>query len=123
MHAPGKHPQEHAGPPQAEPVAPGPLSVHGPARAPHHGREGTEAEAARGKGEPLQPPGSSALPAPPAGRGARGSAGDAQHTAGRALAHLSEHLNLPALYDRAIQLLSCPVGICASFKSYKPKTL
>lgn len=123
MHAPGKHPQEHAGPPQAEPVAAGPLSVHGPARAPHHGREGTEAEAARGKGEPLQPPGSSALPAPPAGRGARGSAGDAQHTAGRALAHLSEHLNLPALYDRAIQLLSCPVGICASFKSYKPKTL
>lgn len=43
--------------------------------------------------------------------------------AGMALAHLSEHLNLPALYDGAIQLLPCPVGICASFKSYKPKTL
>lgn len=42
---------------------------------------------------------------------------------GTALAHLSEHLNLPALYDGAIQLLPCPVGICASFKSYKPKTL
>lgn len=43
--------------------------------------------------------------------------------AAMALAHLSEHLNLPALYDGAIQLLPCPVGICASFKSYKPKTL
>lgn len=90
---------------------------------PTMGARAQRAQAARGRGEPLQPPGSSALPAPPAGRGARGSAGDAQHTAGRALAHLSEHLNLPALYDRAIQLLSCPVGICASFKSYKPKTL
>lgn len=49
--------------------------------------------------------------------------GHAHGRAGRALAHLSEHLNLPALYDCAIQLLSCPVGICASFKSYKPKTL
>lgn len=77
----------------------------------------------RGAGGAPAAPSSSALPAPPAGRGARGSAGDAQDTAGRALAHLSEHLNLPALYDRAIQLLSCPVGICASFKSYKPKTL
>lgn len=45
------------------------------------------------------------------------------HRHGTALAHLSEHLNLPALYDGAIQLLPCPVGICASFKSYKPKTL
>lgn len=54
---------------------------------------------------------------------APGRAQGTQAHAGMALAHLSEHLNLPALYDGAIQLLPCPVGICASFKSYKPKTL
>lgn len=59
---------------------------------------------------------------PRAGEGAGQGGGDAR-TRSMALAHLSEHLNLPALYDGAIQLLPCPVGICASFKSYKPKTL